>query len=189
MATEASSPSKSGQLLRRWPAVAGLAAAALSAYDMTSGVDQATILVAAAVIYLGAAVLGKQSTAWPLFFGSIVVITALRLLSPDLQPSWVLFGFGAIFLIYGLVRRMFEPAWGLPLQTIALLVLGGLAAIGLLISPTIGGYLVALGLLGHASLDVWLFRTNRVVARTMAEFCFVLDATLAVLIVVLTNLT
>jgi hypothetical protein len=187
MTTEATSPSRSGQLLRRWPALLGLAAAAFSAYGMTSGVDQATVLVAATVIYLGAAVLGKQTTAWPLFFGAIVVITAIRLINDDFQPSWILFGFGAIFLVYGLARRMFEPTWGLPLQTIALLVLGGLAAIGLLISPTIGAYLVALGLLGHASLDVWLFRTNRVVARSMAEFCFVLDATLAVLIVVLTN--
>ena len=107
-------------MLRRWPALLGLAAAAFSAYGMTSGVDQATVLVAATVIYLGAAVLGKQSTAWPLFFGSIVVITAIRLINDDFQPSWVLFGIGAIFLVYGLARRMFEPAWGLPLQTIAL---------------------------------------------------------------------
>ncbi|GAB3411134.1 hypothetical protein [Flindersiella endophytica] len=80
-----------------------------------------------------------------------------------------------------------QPPWGLPLQTVAPLVVGGLAAIGLLISPTIGAYLVALGLLLHASLDGWLFRTNRVVAHSMAEFCFVLDATLAVLIVGLAN--
>jgi len=34
---------------------------------------------------------------------------------------------------------------------------------------------VAIGLLGHAGWDVYHHRVNRVVARSPAEFCFVID--------------
>lgn len=186
--THSHSGSSSRNLLHRWPTVVGLAFAAFNAIGMTTGLEQAPVLVAALVVYVGAAALGRQGAAWPLFFGTVVVITLVRVLFPDLQSPWVLFGLGALLLAYGLIRRAFRPLWSLPLQTLLMVVIGGLAAIGLLISTEVGGYLVALGLLAHAGLDVYLFKTNRVVARSMAEFCFVLDATLAVAIVVMINL-
>jgi hypothetical protein len=45
---------------------------------------------------------------------------------------------------------------------------------------------VAAGLLGHAAWDVHHHRTGRVVARSLAEFCVVLDTLLAAAIVVAT---
>jgi hypothetical protein len=48
-----------------------------------------------------------------------------------------------------------------------------------------GAYLVAAGLLGHAAWDADHYRANRVVVRSMAEFCLVLDTALAVAIVAL----
>jgi hypothetical protein len=42
------------------------------------------------------------------------------------------------------------------------------------------------GLLGHAAWDVHHHRTNRVVLRSLAEFCLVLDTALAVAIVIVT---
>jgi hypothetical protein len=45
---------------------------------------------------------------------------------------------------------------------------------------------VAVGLLGHAAWDVWHHRTNRVVSRSLAEFCLVLDTALAIGIIVVT---
>ncbi|MEU7740876.1 hypothetical protein [Nonomuraea sp. NPDC049158] len=50
----------------------------------------------------------------------------------------------------------------------------------------VGSYLVALGLLCHAAWDVYHYRANRVVTRSLAEFCLVLDTALAVAIIVLT---
>jgi hypothetical protein len=41
-------------------------------------------------------------------------------------------------------------------------------------------------LLGHAAWDVYHYWTNRVVVRSMAEFCAVLDTLLAMAIVVAT---
>jgi hypothetical protein len=47
---------------------------------------------------------------------------------------------------------------------------------------------VAAGLLGHTAWDAYHHRTNRVVVRSMAEFCLVLDTALAVAIVIVTVL-
>ncbi|GAB3412792.1 hypothetical protein [Flindersiella endophytica] len=64
---------------------------------------------------------------------------------------------------------------------------GTVGVVGILIDPIVGGYLVAFGLLGHAAWDVYHFRTKRVVSRSLAEFCMVLDATLSIVILVLIN--
>jgi hypothetical protein len=47
---------------------------------------------------------------------------------------------------------------------------------------------VAAGLLGHAAWDLYHHRVNRVVTRSFAEFCLVLDTALAVAIVIVTVL-
>lgn len=173
-------------VLRRWPSAAGLAFAAFVAFGATGGAEFAPVLAAAAVVYLGSAALGKRSAAWPLFFATVVVITIARVVDDRIEPTWVLFGLGAVLLVYGLLRGGLRPRHGLPLQTLALLGYGAVAALGLLLAPTLGAYLVALGLLGHAAWDFYHHRTDRVVSRSLAEFCLVLDATLGVVIVVLT---
>jgi hypothetical protein len=91
-----------------------------------------------------------------------------------------------LFLIYGLLRGVTRPPGGLPLQAIAMAAFGAIAAIAVLVDNTVGAYLVAAGLLGHAAWDVYHHRINRVVVRSMAEFCFVLDTLLAVIIVIIT---
>jgi hypothetical protein len=52
------------------------------------------------------------------------------------------------------------------------------------LSPELGAYPVAIALIGHAALDVVVWRARKVVARSLAEFCAVLDLTLGVAIVV-----
>ncbi|MDR0358351.1 MAG: hypothetical protein LBJ87_02655 [bacterium] len=78
------------------------------------------------------------------------------------------------------------PAEGLPLQTLALLGCGGAVVFTLFVNPVAGSYLVAIGLLGHAAWDVYHHRKQKVVARSMAEFCLVLDTALAAVIIVVT---
>lgn len=85
-----------------------------------------------------------------------------------------------------LVRGAIRPAEGLPLQTLAMLGYGGAAVIALFVNPIAGSCLVAIGLLGHAAWDAHHHRKQRVVSRSMAEFCLVLDTALAVTIIVLT---
>jgi len=61
----------------------------------------------------------------------------------------------------------------------------GVAGAALVVDPQLGAYLVAAGLLGHAAWDVDHHRANRVVVRSLAEFCLVLDTPLAVAMVAL----
>lgn len=184
MSTEAANAGRlrARALFRRWPTVAGLAFAAGYVFRITTGLEPAPILVAALVIYLGTAALGRPGAAWPLFFAAAAVIVLTRAALPGVQPSWVLFALGVPLLGYGLARRAFRPLWGLPLQTLLFAVVGGLAAIGPLLGAETGGLLIAAGLLAHAALDVHLLRTGRLVPRSMAEFCVVLDTALAVAI-------
>ena len=102
---------------------------------------------------------------------------------PD--ATWILLGAAVLFLVYGLLRGAVRPAFGLPYQTVAMAVFGAAAAVALTVGGDVGAYLVAAGLLGHAAWDAYHYRVDRVVRRSLAEFCFVLDTLLAVAIVVL----
>ena len=182
------SPKRQSLLRRRWPTVAGLGFAALVAFDLASGVELAPVLAASAAVYLGAAALRRPAAAWPLFFAITAVITVARLLEDRLEPTWVILA-GAVALgVYGLLRGAGRPGYGLPLQTLALVGFGAAAGAALVVSPELGAYLVAAGLLGHAAWDAYHHRVNRVVVRSMAEFCLVLDTALAAAIVTLTVL-
>jgi hypothetical protein len=171
---------------RRWPTLAGLGFAVLVAFDLVSGVDLAPVLAASAAVNLGAAALRRPAAAWPLFFASVAVITVARLLGDRFDPTWAVLAGAVALLVYGLLRGAGRPGYGLPLQTLALAGFGGAAGVALLVDPELGAYLVAAGLLGHAAWDVHHHRTNRVVARSLAEFCLVLDTALAVAIVLVT---
>ena len=172
--------------MTRWPTLAGIALAVFVALDAPDGGELAPILAASGLVYLGAAALRKPSAAWPLFFGTFVVITASRLGGIGLYATWILLGVAVFFAAYGLLLGAAQPFGGLPLQTMAMAGFGGAAAIALIVSGAAGAYLVAAGLLGHAAWDVYHHRVNKVVSRSMAEFCMVLDTLLAIAIVIVT---
>jgi hypothetical protein len=173
------------RLRRRWPTVAGVALAALTGIGLASGVDLAPIVAASGLVYLGAAVLERPVAAWHVFLGTFVVLTVTKVAGADAAATWVLLGIAALFAGYGLIRRRTRRG-AVPLQTIAMVVFGATAAAALIIDGTVGGYLVAAGLFGHAAWDAYHHRINRVVVRSMAEFCFVLDTLLALTVLILT---
>ena len=47
--------------------------------------------------------------------------------------------------------------------------------VALYVDPVLGGYLVAFALIGHAVWDVYRYLRNRVVARSYAGWCAVVD--------------
>ncbi len=63
---------------------------------------------------------------------------------------------------------------------------GAAAAMALGVTATVGAYFVAGGLLAHAVWDAYHYRINKVVARSLAEFCLVLDTIVAAVIVIVT---
>jgi hypothetical protein len=175
-------PGTAGGLRRWWPAAAGVVTAGLAGLDVADGgVQLAPVLAASAVIYLGAAALGRPGASWPLFFATFVVLAVA-----GANATWVLLGAAALLALYGVFRGATRPVSGLPLQALAMAGFGGAAAVALGAHPDLGAYVVAAGLLGHAAWDVHHHRTGRVVARSLAEFCVVLDTLLAGAIVVAT---
>lgn len=166
-------------LTHRWPTALGVVVAVLTFFgeevngEFVSIVSSIVILIA--FIYLGAAALNRRRAAWELFLAGCAVLTAGRLLDLNVGPSVVFLGSALVFLIVGVVRGHMHKGTGLPLQTIAMLGFGALGLLALPVNPTLGGYLVAAALISHAVWDVVHFRLNRVVTRSYAEFCAVLD--------------
>jgi len=176
--------------LQWWPTLAGIGFATFVALELfrgsERGIDSAPIVAASGLVYLGAAALQKPLAAWPLFLLTFVVIYAAEVGWIDFDATWVFLGLAGLFVGYGLLRGAVRPTVGLPLQTIAMIAFGAAAAIALFVNEVVGAYLVAAGLLAHAAWDVYHHWTNKVVARSLAEFCFVLDTLLAVAIVIAT---
>ncbi len=173
------------RVTRRWPAVAGLAVAALSGYGIASGGDVAAIVAASGFVYIAAAALRTQAAAWPAFGVSFVLI-ALGNFVPAIDPIASMLGIAAVLAVVGAVRGGLHPRFGLPLQAAAMLVLGAVALVAAQAQPVLAGVLVAGALLAHAAWDVHHHRSGRVVVRSMAEFCAVLDTALAALVLVAT---
>lgn len=173
-----------------WPSLAGVGFAAFVAFDLfrdnQNGADFAPIVAASGLVYLAAAALGKPSAAWPLFFLSVLVITAAEIGWIQFDPTWGLIGLAAAFFGYGLWRGMVRRRAELPLQTIAMAGFGTVSAVALAVNGPAGAYLVAAGLLAHAAWDIHHHRAERAVSRSLAEFCFVLDTLLATAIIVAT---
>lgn len=173
--------------LRRWPTAFGIAFAVFAVWGMASGVELGQVVAASGFVYLGAAAVKRRGAAWPMFAVSFVAIGAADFTPwEDQFGTWALLGLAVLLALYGLLRGAARPAEGLPLQAIAMALFGGIAAAVLFIGGDLGAYLVAAGLLGHAAWDVYHHRRELVVSRSLAEFCFVLDTLVAIIIVVVT---
>jgi hypothetical protein len=169
-----------------WPSLLGAAFATFVAYDLAQGRDLAPVVAASGFVYLGAAAFQKPSWAWPLFIVTFIVIAVARAGFAPYDPTWALIILAAILALYGFLRGAARQKEGLPLQALAMIVFGAIAAIALVVNPTLGAYLVAAGLFAHAGWDAYHHRTGKVVVRSMAEFCLVLDVALAIVIIVTT---
>lgn len=174
---------------RRWPTAAGiLLAASLAAgiwFGFAGSTDIAQVVTASGFVYLGAAALRRRMAAWPLFLVTFGLIT-IGFVVPGFNPSWWMLGIVAILVVYGLVQGGLRPPWGIPMQAAAMIVLAAAAITAANLGAPWAGLLVSAGLLAHAAWDVYHHRVDRVVARSMAEFCGVLDTLLALVVLVAT---
>lgn len=172
------------RITARWPTAAAVAAAALTVYDLDGGAALAPVLVSSGLVYLGAAAVRRESAAWPIFGATFVLIAIGNVAGIGTTPF--LLGIAGLTAVAGLAYAGIRPPRAMPLQLLGMAVAGGLAALAITVAPTAGAYLVAGGLLGHAAWDVHHHRAGRVVTRSLAEFCLVIDTLLAVAIVALT---
>ncbi|MEU2200654.1 hypothetical protein [Isoptericola sp. NPDC019482] len=169
---------------RVWPAALGVLVAVATMFGLADARDVAPVLAASGLVYLAAAALGRPGAAWLAFGVTFVLIGVTKVV--DLDPTPWMIGLAVVLAVVGLAAGRTRPPWSLPLQAAAMLVLGAAALVAVRLDVTAGGLVVAVGLLGHAAWDAYHHRTGRVVARSLAEFCGVLDVILAVALAVLT---
>ena len=170
-------------LARRWPTWLALLWAAITLSDLDDGTEFAFVLVVAAVGYLAVAVLERPRATWPLVFLLLGGVVALRVVGADERA--VLIASGLVLAVVGLVRGpLRRPGPGWPQVPAALLFVTA-GVVGASASPHTGLYVVAGGLLAHAAWDGYHWWRDRVVVRSFAEWCGVLDATLGIGILVL----
>lgn len=124
---------------------------------------------------------------WPAALG---VIAALLIFgdgeTPPLGPFAAVLAFMPIaYLLFGWARRELSDARQLAIQLAGLVAYSELAVAAVVLGGSAGRYVLAAGWLGHAAWDLYHHRTDRVVPRPWAEWCFVLDVIGAVAIVAL----
>lgn len=176
-------------MLRRWPTAFGVVfgASLLAAYwfGFAETERMSQVLTAAGLVYLGAAALKLRAAAWPLFAVTVVLIT-IGFLVPAFDPFWWMLGIAGVVVVVGLARGAVRPPWGMPLALGAMALIAVIAIMASRLEGPWAALVVAAGLLAHAAWDVFHHRTGRVVVRSMAEFCAVLDTLLALGIVAAT---
>ena len=148
------------------------------------GGEIASVVAASGFVYLAAAAVGRPGAAWPAF-GVTFVLVGLGLRTGFDPVPWMCVAALAL-AVFGAVRAGLRPAWSLPLQSAAMLVLGAAALIAVRADHVTGGIIVSVALFAHAAWDLWHHRTQRVVVRSLAEFCGVLDVLVGIGVLVVT---
>ena len=172
-------------LKHRWPTALGIVVAALAAFDLEDGLEFATLAVLMPLVYLGAAALDRRWSAWVVLLAGLAVAFFIPSTS-EVVPSVVLLVAALVFLVLGVVRGQLVKPSGLTLQAGGMLAFGSIALVALYVEPNLGGKLVGIAILGHAAWDAYHYLRSRVVLRSYAEFCAVLDLLLGAAILFMT---
>lgn len=171
-------------LAHRWPTALAAVVAALTVFDLNRefGAFLSALVIFMALIYVGAAAMNQRRAAWSIFLIGFVPLGVLRALdaAPILPALMLVAALGLLGL--GLVRGAGHRAASFSLQAAGMLLFGALALAALALAPPVGAYLVAGALLAHSLWDALHLWRNRVVARSYAEFCAVIDLLLGVAI-------
>jgi hypothetical protein len=163
----------------------GVAVAALTAFDLTDGTELVALTVLMPLVYLGAAAFDRRRFAWVLLLAGIAVLVVVPSTS-QVVPSVGFLVAALVFVVVGVARGRWRKLGGLPLQTVGMLAFGSIALAALYVDPDLGGYLVAVALIGHGAWDAYHYLRNRVVARSYAEWCAVVDLLLGAAILFMT---
>jgi hypothetical protein len=173
-------------LMHRWPTALGIAVAVLAAFDLEDGLEFAALTVLMALVYLGAAALDRRWSAWVVLLAGLLP-TFFIPSNSGIDPSVVLLVAAApVFLVLGVARGQLRKPGGLPLQTVGMLAFGSTVLVALYVDPDLGGKLVGIAIIGHAVWDAYHYLRDRVVARSYAEFCAVVDLLLGAAILFMT---
>jgi hypothetical protein len=173
-------PSLLRWLARRWPTLAAIPLVAVSLYGLDDARGLAFLLVLSPLGYLVPASFNRPGITWPAVLIGAVAVAPLRIL--DLNVAYALLVASVAFVVIGTVRR--APGFGI--QVVAAVLFAAVTVIAIEAgSLVLGGVLVGIGLLAHAAWDAYHHRVDRVVPRSFAEWCLVVDVVLGVAAIVL----
>ncbi|ADD40010.1 hypothetical protein [Stackebrandtia nassauensis] len=168
-------------LLRRWPTALALLLSALTLGG--SGTDEgvrsfAHVLGLLPLLYLVVAKLEKRRATWPLLVTGLAAVIGLRVL--DLIPlAAVWWAIALVVLVWGAFDGHLAKSGTLRVQALGMLIFGGLGLLGLIVDPELARYLIAAGWFFHGVWDFVHLKLDRVVARSFAEWCGVVDIVVA----------
>jgi len=128
-----------------------------------------------ALVYVGAAILDRRNYAWVVFLAAFAILALTQVLDLRINLPLVYLVVALAFVMLGVARGQLRRSSRLTLQAAGMLTFGATALVAFYVDPDSGGYLVAFALIGHAAWDAVHYVQNRVVARSYAEFCAVLD--------------
>ena len=136
------------------------------------------VLLLLPLLYLVVAKLRRRQASWPVLVVGITPFIALRALDL-IAPAAVFSAVALIVLLWGAIDGQLRRPDPFRVQALGMLGFGAVALAGLAVDPDLGRYLVAAGWFGHGIWDFVHLKLDRVVARSYAEWCGILDVVIA----------
>ncbi|MFC8664541.1 hypothetical protein [Streptomyces sp. NPDC057199] len=171
-------------LRRRWPTTLAVALVILTTAggsgelaDTVGAFGDALPLLP--LLYVIIHQIGKPRVTWPVLGAGVAVMVALRAQDVVSQPV-ALVAIALAVLVWGAVRGTPHGRASFGVQAAGAFAFGALALVGLAVDPDLGRYLVAAGWFFHGVWDFVHLRLDKVVARSFAEWCGVVDVLVAV---------
>ncbi|NIK62499.1 hypothetical protein [Kribbella shirazensis] len=167
-------------LVRRWPtAIAAIAGVNTFFDDVTDGLVRslAEAMLLLPTLYVIVAAVGRRRVTWLVLIGLLVGYTGLRL-QDQVEPSIVVLAVALAAAILGAARGRL-PQNDFRIQLLGMVAFGVLSFAGQLASPDLARYVVAAGWLAHGIWDIVYLIKDRLVSRSWAEWCAVVDILIA----------
>jgi hypothetical protein len=182
MSTDTPTTTRWGAVLRRWPTLLalGMTVATLGGGDpeeIVQGYGEA--LFALPILYLVVAKLQRRRASWPVLIIGLTTIVALRLVDV-VAPSVVFVAVALAVLVWSVVGDQGDEPGTLRVEALGMIGFVVLTVVGLAVDVELGRYVVAAGWFLHGVWDFVHLRLDKVVARSYAEWCGVIDILVAV---------
>jgi hypothetical protein len=176
----------------RWPtalAIVGLAGAIVVIVMLDREAELfGPVVVMMAGIYLMAYALGRPSTAWLALLVLSAAISVLQVLHEEdvwpVDPAVGMTVLAALLWLWTVLRRRFTDGATFSLQTAGLIGFGAVTLVCAAVAPRWGTALAGVGFLAHGVWDAYHFRANKVVHRSYAEFCGVVDLVMGPVLII-----
>ena len=172
---------RTDRLRDRWPTAMALGMTALTfggseSAEGVAGLSETLLLLP--LLYLVVAKLRRRQASWPGLVVGITPFIALRAVDV-IAPAAVFSAVALVVLVWGALEGQLRRPDPFRVQALGMLGFGALALAGLAVDPDLGRYLVAAGWFLHGIWDFVHLKLDKVVARSYAEWCGVLDVLIA----------